>query len=233
MEIKTDSEYISNIFAMNNPKKDRLAVFDPKGIARLFVHSILGKDKVEKVYYDTPDLFFANRGVDIYTVTSKVKKMSSLHIKLSSNATRYMFLSDMPTYSRLDIPMNANIKKYGDFIVSSLYKIFPNGLGVNPADLVLQLRPRVDVIKDRELFRFFNNDGLKVILSFDKVTYINHFTRIKDKVEQFEIALQSARFIEDYDSFVHRMSMQVTNLIPRDPSDLVNALMLTNFKKNK
>lgn len=233
MEIRANTEYISSIFAMQNPKVEKRKVFEHGGITTLFVDSYLGKDKTLKVYYDTPEGTFANLGVNIYTIESRVKRIESLHVSLKTDVSRHMFLSDMPTYFRMDIHPGDRVTRYAEFIAESIYKIFPNGIEADAKYLAMKLKPIMFVEKDREQFRLYNNDGLKVILSFDKVVYRNLKNKMTDKSRQLEVSLQSAISRSDYDDFIRRLSLQVPTLVPMKEYDIDNALERTNFERKR
>lgn len=233
MEVLTRAnDYMTSIFAMTRPKQEVKQIFDKDGITRLFVRNILGKDNIVKTYYDTPDGFFKNRGIDICTIESKTYNTNQIVVQLEKNIKRIMFLSDMSTKNVKTIKIREDIRKHVDFIEASVYDIFPSGVDVDVRALVPMLKPTIIVTKKRDRYRVFDNKGLKVIISIDDVDYKNLKSRISDKCKQVEMQLDSDK-TEAYKDFVYRMSLQVPSLVPMDSNDLINALTRTAFEKRR
>jgi hypothetical protein len=182
----------------------------------------LGVSSIEKVYYDTPDFFFAEKGINIYTSLSGNTK--ELIIRYDENqVTRVEFLRNIPNYYKVNISKNENISNHYDKINEAIHKVFPTGLNVNIEDILRKSTPQIIIHKKRDSYRVVNNSGLRMTISYDSCTYINVNKRKKEKGKTLDIVAEGFKAKEDFDTFLRYIIRDFPKLLKTDSNELALA----------
>ena len=101
MELKQVANYINGRFLITNMKTEKKSLLKGQLLASYSVDS-LGKGKNEQVYYDTADFFFADKGINIYTMSEG--KTRELIIRYDSEqVNRIEFLKNTPNFFKIQI----------------------------------------------------------------------------------------------------------------------------------
>lgn len=203
-------------------KKDKPAIIR-SGLLSSFAVGSLGSSYNEKVYYDTPEFFFAEKGINIYTVTIN-GSAKELVIKYDNEQVkRIEFLKNMPNYFKLPIRKDENINKHYDEITEAIYRIFPSGINVNIEEYLKQCSPQIKVFKKRDSYRVVNNAGLKMVMSFDVAEYSNVSKRGKFSQPSMDIVCESVRNPDDFNIFLKTVIRDFPQLIKIESNELTVA----------
>ena len=73
MELIQVANFLNGRFLLNNIKVDKSAIVKSNLLSTFSVGS-LGTTNIEKVYYDTDEFFFAEKGINIYTTFDKASR---------------------------------------------------------------------------------------------------------------------------------------------------------------
>ncbi len=203
-------------------KKDKPAIIR-SGLLSSFAVGSLGSSYNEKVYYDTPEFFFAEKGINIYTVTIN-GTAKELVIKYDNEQVkRIEFLKNMPNYFKLPIRRDENINKHYEEITEAIYRIFPSGINVNIEEYLKQCSPQIKVFKKRDSYRVVNNAGLKMVMSFDVAEYSNVSKRGKFSQPSMDIVCESVRNPDDFNIFLKTVIRDFPQLIKIESNELTVA----------
>lgn len=203
-------------------KKDKPAIIR-SGLLSSFAVGSLGSSYNEKVYYDTPEFFFAEKGINIYTVTIN-GTAKELVIKYDNEQVkRIEFLKNMPNYFKLPIRKDENINKHYEEITEAIYRIFPSGINVNIEEYLKQCSPQIKVFKKRDSYRVVNNAGLKMVMSFDVAEYSNVSKRGKFSQPSMDIVCESVRNPDDFNIFLKTVIRDFPQLIKIESNELTVA----------
>ncbi len=224
--------YLSSNYVLTRPKMDLKRLLDPKGFVSSFVRDAHSKEKVFKVYYDNQG-FFTNIGIHIGIIHSSSLRYPQLVIRLETKVERLMFLQDMPEKFIKDIGPKDSIRMHQAYIVDCINAIYPNGLDTNVAAVVAGLRPVMTVTRKQDKVRMINNQGLKFYMHYGNVEYHNMLNGEKSKQFQFEIVLDMARQLQQYYDLIHKIEVQVPNILKIDSSDIVNGQEYTKLGKRQ
>ena len=212
MELVQVANYLVGRYLVSDRKKDKMSLLKGELLAACSVDS-LGKSKTEVVYYDTQDFFFADKGINIYTVQSKSNY--ELIIRYDSDQVqRIEFLKNTPNFFKLKITNKVfNIMSFAEQIDSAIYKVFPEGLHVNIEDMLRQSRPQVRINKKNEEYRVVNNKGLKTTISFAECTYVNLQNRSSFSQNNMEVTGESTTPKDMFDTFLKYIIVDCPQLI--------------------
>ena len=227
MELKQVANYLSGRYMIIDRKKDKDTLLHSQLLASCSVDS-LGSTKEVVTYYDTPDFFFSDKGINLYTVISKNYK--DLIIKYDSEQVRRIeFLKNTPNFFKVSLNnKHDNIAKYNKEITDAVYQVFPEGIQVNVDDLLRQSRPQIIINKKCDNYRVVNNNGLKTSISFVNAIYINQKTRQKFAQDSLEVVGEANISKERFDNFIKLIVLDCPNLIKTSSNELTIAR--NNFK---
>ena len=226
MELKQVANYINGRFLITNMKTEKKSLLKGQLLASYSVDS-LGKGKNEQVYYDTADFFFADKGINIYTMSEG--KTRELIIRYDSEqVNRIEFLKNTPNFFKIQIDKNDSILAYSDQINEAIYKVFPSGLGINIEENLRQCSPVIKIVKKRDSYRVVNNTGLKMILNYETCTYFNTTNRRKFSQPVLDVFGESPKYKEDFDLFLKHIVRDHPQLIKLPDNEL--SLARTNLQ---
>jgi len=222
MELIEVSNFKNGRYLLNNMKSDKHAMLTGSLLASFSVDS-LGSNYSEKIYYDTQDYFFADSGINIYTVNINGKNKELVIRYDSDQVKRIEFLKHIPSFFKVKINKDDNIYKYIDLISEAIYKIFPAGLNVNLEEYLRSSVPMIKIFKKRESYRVVNNSGLKMVMSFDNTEY--SAVRGKGKLLQpnLDIVCESYRNPDDFGIFLKSVIRDYPQLIKIENNELTAA----------
>ena len=221
MELIQVANYMNGRYLLSNIKSDKKALLSGELLASYSV-DFFGKFKKEKIYYDTPDFFFADKGVNIYTVVEGDNRELIIRYD-SEQVKRIEFLKNIPSFFKVKIEKNSSILNYSEQINEAIYKLFPDGLHINIDDMLRECTPQIRILKKCEQYRVVNNKGLKSTLSFDDVTYINIKTRKKFSQQTLDIMGSSIKSKEDFVQFLKLIVLDYPKLIRIENNELTVA----------
>jgi len=221
MDLIQVANFTNGRYLISNMKKDKIDILKGELLSSFSVGS-LGSSYNEKVYYDTHDFFFANRGINIYTVS--VANSKELIIRYDSNqVSRIEFLKNMPNYFKLKIAKDEGINKYFAQITEAIYKVFPSGLNINIEEMLTKCAPQVKVFKKRDSYRVVNNTGLKTVMSFDNCEYVNLQNKSKYLQPTLDVVNEGTTKKEDFEIFLKTIIRDYPQLIKLDSNELTVA----------
>lgn len=221
MEMKQVANYLNSKFLINNMKADRKAILNGKLLSSYSVGA-LGSGNVVVQYFDTPDFFFAEKGINIYTKTSNEGTVLIIRYD-SEQVSRIEFLKNTPNYFQVQINNNSDIKHYYDQITEAIYSVFPTGLNVNIEDYLRTSSVQIRINKKCETYRVVNNNGLKATLSFEMCEYIKTGTKSKFKQPVLDIVCDSYRLKDIFEPFLKDIIIDYPQLIKLKNNELTIA----------
>lgn len=221
MELVQVANFLNGRFLISNMKADRKALLTGTLLSSYSL-DFLGKGKNEKVYYDTPDFFFADKGINIYTVSDGSSKELVIRYD-GSQVSRIEFLKNIPNFFKIRIGKNDTIHQYTNEINEAIYKVYPAGLHVNIDDMLRLSSPQVRIVKKRESYRVVNNIGLKTTISFDDSTYFSCTSKAKYSQPTLDVVADSFKNKEDFQKFLHCIIRDYPQLIKLDSNELTVA----------
>ena len=221
MDLKQVANYLVGRYLVSNMKIDKKSLLKGNLLASYSVDS-LGKAKKEVVYYDTPEFFFADKGINIYIVNEKAG--SELVIRYDSEQVkRIEFLKNTPNFFKVKIPKGAMIRNFIEQINEAIYKVFPAGLHVNIDDMIRASSPQIRILKKCEQYRVVNNSGLKTTISFEDCTYLKVRGGAKFSQPTLEVTGDSVKTIEEFNTFLHSIIIDCPKLIRIENNELTVA----------
>lgn len=221
MELIQVANFYNGRFLLNNIKVDRNAILKSNLLSSFSVGS-LGTSNIEKIYYDTDDFFFAEKGVNIYTTYDKSAKELVIRYD-GEQVTRIEFLKNTPNFFKLKIGKDDGIIKYINEITEAIYKVYPTGLNVNIEEYLRKSKPQVKILKKRDSYRVVNNKGLKVTMSFDMCEYIKFGTKNKFSQSTLDIVGDNAKFKDEFVSFMKDIILEYPQVIRIQSNELTVA----------
>ena len=225
MELIQVANLINGRYILSDYKKDKKEILNSQLLASYSVDK-LGVTNIEVVYFDTPDFFFAEKGINVYTSTyGNTKELVVCYDE--SQVTRVEFLRNIPNFYKMNIGKKDNISKYYDKINEAIHKVFPTGLNVNVEDILRNAKPQVIIEKKRDSYRVVNNQGLRLTVSFDQCKYININKKQKDKGDTLDIVAEGFKAKEDFDTFLKYVIRDFPQLLKTNNNEL--ALVRKNF----
>lgn len=221
MELQQVANFINGRYLISNMKIDKKSILKGELLKSYSVDS-LGSCKNEKVYYDTPDFFFADKGINIYTILEN--NVRELVIRYdSAQVKRIEFLKNTPNFFKIKIDKKDSILKYNEQINTAIYKVFPAGLHVNIDDVLRTCSPQIRILKKRDSYRVVNNTGLKVSMSFDDTEYIKIGTKFKFSQPTLDVVGDSYKSVELFNTFLKSLVIDCPQLIQIESNELTVA----------
>lgn len=215
------ANYYGEKFLLHNLKKDKKSALRFNGVLKTFDLSAARKDKVTKIYYDTPDLFFRKNGINIGKNVYSSKGHCDLVVRYDSSVSRIAFLSNLPDTFIKKISKNDHLSKHYNYIATAILELIPKGLNADAFDVIRTVKPILTVTKKRERYRVINNDGLKMVFSFEKNIYKSMSKGTRQKLNVLEIRLESPnKTKDDFFAFIRKLHLQEAMLIKLKNSDL-------------
>lgn len=219
MELVQVANYLDCRYLVSNLKVDKKALLNGDLLASCSVDS-LGTSKQEIIYYDTAEFFFAERGINIYTVEDKESKELIIRYD-SENVRRIEFLKNTPNFFKVKITnKTANIMTFSEQINDAIYRVFPEGLHVNIDDTLRNSAPQIKISKKLDSYRVVNNIGLKSTISFTDVTYFNLKNRAKYSQVNLEVTGEASNDVDKFKEFQRKIVLDCPKLIRLDNNEL-------------
>lgn len=216
MELEQVANYLNGKFLINNFKVDKKEITKGSLLASYSTDK-LGSSVCDVNFYDTPDFFFAERGINIYTESTN--SGSQLIVRYDSNHSRIEFLKNIPNFFKLPITKGASIHSYYEQISEAIYRVYPSGLGIDIAEYLRKSSPVVKITKKRESYRVVNNVGLKMILNFETCDYYNTVTKGKFSQPVLDVFGETPK-TEDFELFLKHLVRDHPQLIKLPDNEL-------------
>jgi len=227
MELIQVKNYLDGRFLVSEPKKDKKSILTGALLASCSVDS-LGSSKQEITYYDTKDFFFADKGINIYTVQDKTSRELIIRYD-NEQVQRIEFLKNTPNFFKVKIQNKGliSISSFSEQINEAIYKVFPEGLHINIEDLLRTSSPQIRIMKKIDSYRVVNNIGLKSTMSFTNATYVKVGG---GKYAQFnlEVTGEATNAQDKFKEFLHKLVLDCPKLIRLTNNELSLARQLLN-----
>ncbi len=222
MELIQVANFLNGRFLLSNIKSDKNQILKGQMLSSYSVGS-LGSVYNEKVYYDTEDFFFAEKGINIYTVNINGDNKELIIRYDSEQVTRIEFLKNIPNFFKMKIGKKEGIENYYDSISEAIYKVYPTGLNVDIEEYLRKCKPQVKVFKKRDSYRVVNNTGLKMTISFDIAEYSKSTSHHKVSQPTLDIVCEAYRDRDDFKKFMHDIVLENPKLIKIESNELTVA----------
>lgn len=221
MELIQVANFLNGRFLLNNIKIDKSTILKSK-LFSTFSVGALGSSNIDKIYYDTDDFFFAEKGINIYTTFDKSSKELIIRYD-GEQVTRIEFLKNTPNFFKLKIAKDDGIDKYTQQITDAIYKVYPTGLNVNIEEYLRKSKPQIRIVKKRDSYRVVNNKGLKLTLSFDMCEYIKVGTKSKFAQNTLDVVGDNAKDKDGFNEFLRDMILDYPKIIKIQSNELTVA----------
>ena len=220
-EMVRRANYTGEKFLVTNLKLDKKSVLRHDGVLKTFGISAPKFDTTKKYYYDTPNLFFRKNGINISVNEYSDKSYSDIIVRYDSSVSRIKFLSDLPDTFIKKIPKHDLLTKHYNYMATAILELVPKGLNADVFDVIRNIKTILVVTKKRERYRIINNNGLKMMFSFENNLYYSTKHRTKYKLQMLEIRMESdSKTKELFEDFVHKLHLQQALFIKQKHSDL-------------
>lgn len=217
MELEQVANYLNGKFLINNMKVDKKEIVKGPLLAS-YSTDHLGASVCEVSFYDTPDFFFAERGISIYTEITNVGNQLIVRYDSSLN-NRIEFLKNIPNYFKISLPKGSSINTCYDKISEAIYRVFPAGLGIDIEEYLRKSSPVVRITKKRDSYRVVNNVGLKMIINFETCEYSNTVTKGRFSQPVLDVFGETPR-TEDFELFLKHLVRDHPQLIKLPDNEL-------------
>lgn len=221
MELIQVANFLNGRFLLSNIKIDKGAILKSQ-LFSTFSVGALGASNIEKVYFDTDDFFFAEKGINIYTTFNKISKELIIRYD-GEQVTRIEFLKNIPNFFKIKIAKDDGIDKYFQQITEAIYKVYPSGLNVNIEEYLRKSRPQIRINKKRDSYRVVNNKGLKLTLSFDMCEYVKVGTKSKFSQNTLDVVGDNAKDKDYFNTFLRDLVLDYPKLIKIQSNELTVA----------
>ncbi len=221
MELIQVANFLNGRFLLNNIKIDKSTILKSQ-LFSTFSVGALGTSNIDKVYFDTDDFFFAEKGINIYTTYDKSSKELIIRYD-GEQVTRIEFLKNTPNFFKLKIAKDDGIDKYTQQITDAIYKVYPTGLNVNIEEYLRKSKPQIRIIKKRDSYRVVNNKGLKLTLSFDMCEYVKVGTKSKFAQNTLDVVGDNAKDKDGFNEFLRDMILDYPKIIKIQSNELTVA----------
>ncbi len=219
-ELGRRESYTGNKFLIEDYKSVYKNIMKTSPLLKNYGVSSSLRDKIIKTFYDTDDMFFSNKGINISTNVYKNRSYADLVIRFNNQVKRIEFLNNLPDTFIKKIGKKDKIYNYFEFIANAVLELLPNGINVDALEAVRKIKTKLIVTKKRDRYRVINSKGFKVILSFEQSIYQN-VKKDKVKLNILELRLDSpASTIPYYEQFVHDLLIEEFRLIKVAENDL-------------
>lgn len=212
--------YVGQKYLIEDYKDIQKNILKTSNVLRNFGISLNVKDTVEKHFYDTDDMFFYRLGITISLNSYKGRPYTDLVVRYEDgDQGRIKFISDIPDTFIRKVGKKDSISKHFEYIASVILELIPNGISVEPLEMVRLLKLKLKVTKKRERYRIINSNGLKIILSFDQCVYANT-AKAKVKLNILELRLDSpSKTAPLFERFVRDLQIAEYRMIKTQDSD--------------
>lgn len=218
MELKQVANYLSGKFLLNNYKADKNEILKGPFLKSFSVGSLDGGNVVVE-YYDTRDYLFAEKGINIYTIT--LGKTKELIVRYDAEqVTRIEFLKNIPNFFKMQIGYKDSISMYYNQISEAIYEVYPAGLNLSIEDELRSATVQVRVHKKTDSYRVVNNNGLKFTLNFEQCEYIKVSSRAKFSQPTLDIICDSYKLKDKFNEFLREMIINHPKLIKIENNEL-------------
>lgn len=219
-ELGRRENYVGEKFLIENYKDIQRNILKTSNLLKNYGVSSPLKDVLEKDYYDTNDMFFRKVGINISINIYKNRPYADLVVRYDSDHKRIQFISDIPDTFIKKVGKKDSISKHFEYIASAVLELIPNGISVEPLEMVRLIKLKLIVKKKRERYRIIHSNGLKVIFSFEQSLYMNA-KRDKVKLNILELRMDSPNETSAlFDKFLHELQLAEYRLIKAPRSDL-------------
>lgn len=219
-ELGRRENYVGEKYLIENYKDIQKNILKTSNVLKNYGVSTPLKDVVVKNYYDTDDLFFRKLGINISVNIYKGRPYADLVVRYDSEQERIQFISDIPDTYIKKIGKKDHISKHFEYIATAIGELMPNGIGVEPIEVVKLLKLKISIKKKRERYRVIHSNGLKVILSFEQSVYSNA-KRQKVKLNILELRLDSPYETSTlFQKFMQELRLAEVRMIKTKHSDL-------------
>lgn len=221
MELIQVANFLNGRFLLNNIKFDKSAILKSP-LFSTFSVGALGNSNIEKIYFDTDDFFFAEKGINIYTTFDKISKELIIRYD-GEQVTRIEFLKNTPNFFKIKIAKDEGIDKYSQQITEAIYKVYPSGLNVNIEEYLRKSRPQIRISKKRDSYRVVNNKGIKLTLSFDICEYFKVGTKSKFAQSTLDVVGDNAKDKDSFNAFLRDLILDYPKIIKIQSNELTVA----------
>lgn len=213
--------YVGNKFLIQDYKSVYKNIVKISPILKNYGVSSSLRDTVIKTFFDTDDMFFSNKGINISTNVYKNRPYADLVIRYNSEVKRIEFLNNLPDTFIKKISKKDKIYNYYEFIANAVLELLPSGINVDALEAVRKIKTKLIITKKRDRYRVINSNGFKVILSFEQSIYQN-VKRDKIKLNLLELRMDcSVSLKPHYDKFVHDLLIEEFRLVKVSDNDLM------------
>ena len=201
-----------------NKKSDKKELLTGKLFASYSV-DYLGTYKREVVYYDTKDFFFADRGVNIYTVSDNYSRELIIRYD-NEQVNRIEFLKNTPNFFKVAINKKDSFSNFFTQINEAICQVYPEGLHVNIDETLRASAPRIRIVKKSEQYRVVNNKGLKTTIAFEDCNYFDCSSRAKFAQSSLEVVGEKVASKDEFNEFLRQLVIDCPKLIKIESNEL-------------
>lgn len=221
MELKQVANYQVGRYLMYNKKSDKKELLSGKLLSSYSV-DYFGTYKKEVVYYDTPDFFFADRGINIYLSADNTTRELIIRYD-NEQVKRIEFLKNTPNFFKITVNKKDHFSNYYGLINDAICQVYPEGLHVNIDEMLRASSPRIRIMKKSEQYRVVNNKGLKTTIAFEDCTYFECGKKSKFSQSSLEVVAEKLKSKDEFNEFLRLLVIECPKLIKIESNELAVA----------
>ncbi len=211
-------------------EKTKAAVLELNAFFDKYAMHFEDKIKKEFTYYDTDDFALLKSNIVLFkTQIGNFCELNMATEKISSTS-RLTLRSTYKHFSKFIKPHD-NLMKHKQFLIDNFKNMFISGVNFDPEFLMQKLKPAYTIKTISEEYKSTNGIGFKITYSFDKDTYINHFTGIETGANILTIYQHSNESTDQYlEDLVGKLTRYCKELTPTSNTKIMIARDMTTKK---
>lgn len=135
--------------------------------------------KKQYIYYDTDNLDLFKSGIALYRTIINGKHTLTMTLERLYNENNKFLQSYSNKRNEIPLEPSNSIFDFPEFLRNSFKNMFDGFLNFDPDYLLKKLKITYSISTISNEYRISNGSGLKLTLTFDSDTYLNHWTKKK------------------------------------------------------
>ena len=191
-------------------KKEVLDLIDFFGRYQLRNDGVIKK---QYIYYDTENLDLFKSGIALYRTVIKGKHTLTMTFERLYNEDNKLLQTYANKRNEISLEPSSSIFDFPEFLRNSFKNMFEGFLNFDPDFLLKKLTITYSITTISNEYKISNGSGLKLTLSFDDDTYVNHWTKRKS-IGHFCTVYQHSRTDTDdeYDNLTSKLERYCRSL---------------------
>ena len=183
-------------------------------LINLYCFEMQGAYKTTEVYFDTPGSLLERAGISL----CKVYERKRTYFRIEKQ--NYVPLSSMlkvrqETVYVHECETQASIADIKLYIMDGITSMFSTSLNFDLEDIIKNLHAKLEIRTQATLVKVLRGNGFKAEMSFENVSYNNHFTKKTSNSMMVRVEMTSAKtYADSFEDFTSKLEKYCKKLIP-------------------